>query len=52
MKPISASDQRTLDQAIAMANEFATRSMLDLDAKSTNTASDSVDHVTAPIANM
>ncbi|XP_046652229.1 activated Cdc42 kinase-like isoform X3 [Daphnia pulicaria] len=43
VKPISASDQRTLDQAIAMANELATRSMLELDAKSSS-AYDAVDH--------
>lgn len=31
MKPISAADQRTLDCAIAMANELTARSMNDLD---------------------
>ena len=31
MKPISANDQRTLDSAIAMANELASKSMLELD---------------------
>lgn len=44
MKPISASDQRTLDQAIAMANELATRSMLELDGKG---SCDAVDHSVA-----
>lgn len=31
MKPISAADERTLDCAIAMANELTARSMNDLD---------------------
>lgn len=31
VKPISATDQRTLDSAIAMANELASKSMLELD---------------------
>ena len=31
MKPISATDQKTLDSAIAMANELASKSMLELD---------------------
>ena len=31
MKPISAADQRTLDCAIAMANELTARSMNELD---------------------
>ena len=31
VKPISASDQRTLESAIAMANELASRSMQELD---------------------
>lgn len=31
VKPISASDQRTLESAIALANELASRSMQDLD---------------------
>lgn len=33
MKPISAADEKTLDSAIAMANELAARSMNDLDSK-------------------
>lgn len=31
VKPISAADQRTLDSAIAMANELASKSMSELD---------------------
>lgn len=31
VKPISSSDRRTLDHAIHLANELASRSMLDLD---------------------
>ena len=53
VKPISASDQRTLDQAIAMANELASRSMLDLDSRSSTVLDHfSVDHAIGPIANM
>ncbi|XP_065218469.1 activated Cdc42 kinase-like isoform X1 [Planococcus citri] len=34
VKPISAADEKTLDSAIAMANELAARSLNDLDSKS------------------
>lgn len=43
MKPISAADEKTLDQAIAMANELATRSMMELDAR-TSAVLDTTDH--------
>lgn len=35
VKPIPAADEKTLDSAIAMANELASRSMNDLDSKHT-----------------
>ncbi|KAK3875474.1 hypothetical protein Pcinc_019659 [Petrolisthes cinctipes] len=38
VKPISAADQRTLDSAIAMANELASKSMLELDANRESSA--------------
>ncbi|XP_045605746.1 activated Cdc42 kinase-like isoform X1 [Procambarus clarkii] len=38
VKPISAADQRTLDSAIAMANELASKSMLELDCNHESSA--------------
>ncbi|XP_071534269.1 activated Cdc42 kinase-like isoform X2 [Panulirus ornatus] len=38
VKPISAADQRTLDSAIAMANELASKSMLELDCNQESSA--------------
>ncbi|CAL4065830.1 unnamed protein product, partial [Meganyctiphanes norvegica] len=41
VKPISAADERTLDSAIAMANELASKSMLELDNRTVDSSAES-----------
>lgn len=48
VKPISSSDRKTLDHAIHLANELASRSMLDLDRHGKSGTNNSLDDISSP----
>lgn len=48
VKPISSSDRKTLDHAIHLANELASRSMLDLDRHGKSGTNHSLDDISSP----